>query len=847
MADTPQIPIFCGTFTIADASLSPVQYLAVDASSSQVRYYDTLPTDGSEVFSLYFVPWTNANNQPNPVNNDDYFPATQNFGVWLIASKLTGGYLTLENDGNDYFAYANGADVSLAWLFELRGDSDQGGHFLNPVTIEHDFVLTALWWSGNEVSWYPMSEVDGQLGHVKDSTGDSYALTSVFPGVWTAMGDDPSTNLWTDADFSWVDLRGTAQFQKGAVLNWGNANLSHANLSGMNLAPITIGNAVNLSGANLSDTEGIVDLSQATLTGANFSNVNLSYTLIASTADLSNCNFTCATFGNNQLQNANFTGATLDGVDCTPAAMPNPGAGGAYVFGQGSAATAATFNSARNAKGLIQSAVVNASMFGSSWSFLSLIGATIYVDAPITGVNCENVVLDGATVSSGPAAKGGAVLHSATFQNASMQGTSLSQADLAGSSFVNALLYGAHLDGANLGETTWSSAYAGCKAVFCTLSNPASGDSGLLNSGTIPPDLYQAMTTAGANLKGATVVPRIPSSRWLITTTEVNYEVLAQNGALVVLSYDQTPASFVGAFFINAVLDNGNFAQANFNGIQWIGVNASGNADFEGADLSSANISSLVSGTPDLSGAILYGVSFDDSLLINAGLSLAFLGLSADQTANSFVGANLFQACMNGTDLNGVNLSNAVVEVSATGTSPAFYGAPLFSMPASLIPSLNKGGSANGSVLAAFPPCLGVTSATVKVIDASTQWALSTQPAESGSPGVVWSAFMILSQNSGSNLLVYGTAFTLYLAVFGSDKPQAILYTAGPPAQGGNPQRPVWLEPEDMTATTTCPDGLTWAKSKGLTWDVLMTPQNICGEKIAPVRRTRALFRDLRA
>jgi uncharacterized protein YjbI with pentapeptide repeats len=830
MVDT-QIPIFCGTFTITDNTTSPTQYLAVDAISQGVMYNATQPTDGSEVFCLYFVPWTNAAGNPNPANGFNYHDATQNGGLWLIASKLTGGLFAWRDPAQKFqtpVVYADLLNVSDPHVF-LWILSDVSGSPTNLFDPTQDNSLVFLAAQGEGATW-PMGNVNGQLGYVLNSFNE-YGLTPAspsLPGLWTAMNADPSTNMWVDADFSFVDLRGTAGQFTGAAANWGNANLTQANLSGMDLGGATIGNAANLQGVNASGAAfpEYQNFLNANLSGANLSYVFLSI-LFSPDVNLGGCNLTGATFAGNQLGQALFENTILDGVDCTKASMPAPGSGGTNYFGQGSYDSAATFNPAPDANGVMQPAIVPASMFGSTWACLNLAGATIYTDAPVAGVNAAGAILDGATVAA-PGTTSGAVLQKAVFNGASMVGTSLLGADLSGASFVDVLMYGAHFNGANLSGTTWSSAFAGCKGLFCSLPDPASGDVGQLNTGVIPSDLGQVMTQAGADLSNPSVVPRGPAGQWLITAGGTNYEVLEQGVALNVLSYNQTPATFDGAFLENAVLDNGNFAQASFNGVQWTGAEASGNADFEQADFTEANISYLTSGAPALSGGILFGAMFDDSVLINAGLSGAYLGVSANASANSFVSANLFQTCLAGANLAGVNLSNAIVEVSATGAATAFFGAPLFSMPASLAATLNNGGSAGPEVLAAFPPVLHVTSGTVKVIQESQQWRFSTADPASNAPGVIWSDFMILSPGGpGQNMLVYGTAFTLFSAVFGTDKLEQTLFSAGAPQQSGNPPRPVWLESQDMIANTTCPNGMAYGNGNQGTWDFLMTPENL--------------------
>lgn len=116
-------------------------------------------------------------------------------------------------------------------------------------------------------------------------------------------------------DLSHADLR---QYPLNTDINLQKANLSHSNLSGMDLSKINLGGA-NLAYANLSRAK----LNQTNLADANLQHADLSNSEIQK-SDLSRANLSYADLTHANLQNSIFTKtiltcAKLDSADLTAA------------------------------------------------------------------------------------------------------------------------------------------------------------------------------------------------------------------------------------------------------------------------------------------------------------------------------------------------------------------------------------------------------------------------------------------------------------------------------------------------------------------------------------------------
>jgi uncharacterized protein YjbI with pentapeptide repeats len=844
------LPFFLGTYTISvqevngvggpawnvPANYTDPYYGPVQAGLVMFSPFQDLRAAGaSDMFSFYSLPGTVITVAPKGESPE---PVT----ACIIGCPA--GYLTLVNHYviDAFIAQEQGAALPFfpqtgKYPTNFTGTVSQVSVVLL-AQFAKNIAFLGLFQNDNAIPPVLGGDIEAALGNVD--------LTCQTCGIQFLANGEGS---WSGADLTSVDLRGSAKViatLTGSNANWSDANFTGTDFSGVDLSAITQLSGVNLTTAKLSgttfgsgvdftgasfganDLSGAVlpsnpnftsadlanvifanglDLTAATFTGVNLASVDLTQVTLSSSPDFTNANLSNVTFADGlDLSGASLTGVNLSGVDLSQVTLSssvdftNANLSG-VTFADGVDLTGATF--------------IGANLSNVDLSQVQLPAKVDFTNATLTNTIFEGLTLDGATLT-------GAATTGASFNGASLDGVA----------FTNLLLYGAHFEGANLANTTWSSAYCGSKGVVCTLASPASGDVTALNDNTLPGDLATLLTNNQIDPTGMTVTTRIASSDWLLTTeaSTVYYLVAQPSGALVVLNNTESTAVFDGAFLNGAVLDNGNFAQVSFKNIVWMGDSATGVADFEGADFSGAIVASATEQYPTFVGAKLFGTQFDNAMLVNANLQGA--GFSADGTyRTSLSQANLFQTGLAGADLQRADLTGAIMAVAATGGSPAFYGAPLFVLASDLESDL-VAGPAPQSILTAFtnagyPLARGTIAVTTPSSPPApaTQWTISTMPPSwvAPNPWVIWYKFTILL--AGDDLIVYGTEFELFAPVYSGASPNtnSTTFVASAPAMTPT-GRPVWLQCEDMSPGTTCPNGASWSEEGGNTWDLDMVP-----------------------
>ncbi len=230
----------------------------------------------------------------------------------------------------------------------------------------------------------------------------------LLPASWHLPGGyllGPGANL-TSANLAGMDLTG---------IDLTGANLTSANLAGANLTGIDLTGA-NLTSANLANTNLTgIDLTGANLTGANLTSANLAGMDLTG-IDLTGANLTSANLANTNLTGIDLTGANLTGANLTSANLANTNLTGADLTGAG--------------------------LTGAN-----LTGATL-TDATLTSANLTGATLTGATLTGLSLA--GVTLTNATLTGADLTGATLTGADLTGADLTGATLTGATLTGAIL-------------------------------------------------------------------------------------------------------------------------------------------------------------------------------------------------------------------------------------------------------------------------------------------------------------------------------------------------------------------------------------------------------------
>jgi uncharacterized protein YjbI with pentapeptide repeats len=653
--------------------------------------------------------------------------------------------------------------------------------------------------------------------------GDT-ATTRVVPGLQEMLAPG-ALHWWDGADLSYVDMRTCVGSLTGAAAQWGDANLTGALLTKMDLGAINIGNKVNFTGASLAQVKFRKgqDLGSANFTGADLTGVDLSDVILKS-ATLDGAKLTGCKIAGVDLSQASCARTDFSNLDLTGTTLPLA----AGAMGQGVADNGAIF----------VAATVPVAALGADWRNLNLSTTAFTPAAGVTapavdagGVDLHETVLDGltfATVTKDTITTG-ASFHFADLTSASLHGTSLKSAD-----FSSATLYAADLSNADLTSTVWSNAFLGTKQLLFTLSPYAPGDTATLNGGAVPPDLATAFASNGHPLQSPAVKTRSNSSAWTITDGSSVYSVVASKNFFDVLISGQTSAQLSGALMENADLTGGSFAGVHFGSVQLIGVGASAaGVDFEQADFSGANISSASQGYPDLSGAALYGVHFDGAFLFNANLSNAYLSPSSDSMPAVLRNAMLAAATLTGAQLDGADMTGALIGLSPQGAPTAFAGVPLFTLDAATFtrilndgadwgptaPALLQEAFANNNVpLAAPVDWQGFAGQAQWSIVSVSDNNLDSPPAPTAS-NLAWTTFMIMQgdpaiQGTG-DLIVYGMWVWMFAPPPVGDPPSNLFIVA-----------PTVWEQSDLAATTYCPNSRPWETNVAnkTPWEAAMMP-----------------------
>jgi uncharacterized protein YjbI with pentapeptide repeats len=655
-------------------------------------------------------------------------------------------------------------------------------------------------------------------------TPDDTTTTRVLPGLQELLAPG-ALHWWDGADLSYVDMRTCVGSLTGAAAQWGDANLTGALLTGMDLGAINIGNKVNFTGASLARVKFKKgqDLGSANLSGADLTSVDLSAVILKSAtldgAKLMDCKIAGVDLSQATCARTDFTGLDLTGTTL-------PLAAGA--MGQGVADNGAIF----------VAATVPVAALGADWRNLNLSTTAFTPAAGVTapavdagGVDLHETVLDGltfATVTQDTITTG-ASFHFADLTSASLRGTSLESAD-----FSSAILYAADLSNADLTSTVWSNAFLGTKQLLFTLSPFATGDTATLNGGAVPPDLSTAFASNGHPLQSPDVKTRSNSSAWTITDGGSVYSVVASRNSFDVLTSGRTSAQLSGALMENADLTGGSFAGVHFSGVQLIGAGATAaDVDFEQADFSGANISSATQGYPDLSGAALYGVHFDGAFLFNANLGNAYLSPSSDSMPAVLRNAMLAAANLTGAQLDGADMTGALIGLSPQGAPTAFAGVPLFTLDATTFtPILNDGAGWGPTAPALLQSAFALNNVPLAApvvwqgFAGHAQWSivsasdnnLDPPPAPTAS-NLAWTTFMIMQgdpaiQGTG-DLIVYGMWVWLFAPPPVGDPPSNLFIVAPT----------VWTQ-TDLAATTYCPNSRPWETNVAnkTPWEAAMMP-----------------------
>lgn len=597
----------------------------------------------------------------------------------------------------------------------------------------------------------------------------------------------------TGADFSHCDLTGvdftgatltratfTGATMKGAILV--DAVLANATLSGVDL-----GSAVFSSGTLLKGTL----LVGACLDGANLTSI-----------DLTGADLTSASLRNTNFTNATLVSTNFSKTDVTTCIFSNSPA-----FAREATIPATSF----------EHATLNLSTIALNWSYLDLTGATIVgltSSTDLTGLNARHLVFKGVDL-------GDAIARKAVFDNADLSGATLTGIDLTDASLVATTLYGALLANATLTRADFTSAQLGAKQTLFTLPSSVATS---LDTGTLSANVLQAFTTAGVPLSAnALLTVRIPGQDWLLKDDQNSalYNLVAQGNVITVYGYNKTTdaaAVLTHAYMPDAVFTDANLYACHLTNVQWYGSSAKGdNADFESVDFSGANLSADVTGGMNLKQARMFGASFSNAILVNADLSGASLGASAQNATVSFAGASLQGTNLAQAKLDGADFTNAAVSIDNKGV-PLFT---LNNLADTFFTDLDNE-TLSAGLTTAFQNA-GYTllsGSTVTAVTAATAWRIENggETAPDSSVGSAYATFELSKTSSAdtSGLQIYGSS--LWITSIGGDGHLSTLQVAF--AATG-------LTEAEMTPVKDFPNGQPpSAYPDRFTWEQMMTAKN---------------------
>jgi len=581
--------------------------------------------------------------------------------------------------------------------------------------------LLGLWqWNANLGQ---SSYVQSTMSFAPSSTPSCVAnLAASMNGTFVGPGADLQNVNFGTADLSNRDLSWT---------NISGADLSNANLTGVIASNVTSSSATQLPvgwsvnngylvgpGANLSNA----DLTGMDLSGANVSNANLSGATFSGTT-LRYANVTSANFSSTSL-----SGLVTGGLIGTAATLPTGWTQqSGFFLGQNANLTGANL-AGIDLSGLNLSGVSlrNAVLTNVNLTNVNLSNANL-TNTKLSGVNLSSANLGGATVSgmtgTSLTANGQTTFPSNTFKvvggvlvgpgvnlrNLNLSNLNLSNANLSGATLTGANVSGANLAGAVLTGVTSGSLLASPMPTLPSGWTIAGGylfgpGATLTNLSVSPPkttisSVALTATSTSLNVASAAVFPvsgtfSVQIDDEIINVTagagSTTWTISRGSSGTIAASHD-IGSSVVQTTGLN--LSNANLSNVNLTGANLAYANLS-DANLQGANLTNANLTGtrMNSGT-NLSGTVLAGatmragnfdgVNFSNVVLVGAVGATTVTGVN-------FANATLTNAALGSLNFASSNISG--IRSGGTGGSPVLPSGWFLSQGYLIGPSANLSG-----------------------------------------------------------------------------------------------------------------------------------------------------------
>ncbi|CAM8630796.1 Pentapeptide repeat [Acidimicrobiia bacterium] len=523
--------------------------------------------------------------------------------------------------------------------------------------------------------------------------GNSYVRTNTT----YASGSTPScvTNLAASMNGTFVGPGADLQ-----NVNFGSANLSNRDLSWANIS------GANLSGANLTGVIASNVTSSSTTRlpfgwsvnngflvgpGANLSNADLTG-MDLSGANVSNANFTAATFSGTTLRRANVTNANFSstspsglitgGLIGTAGTLPTGWTQQAgWFLGQNANLTGMQLTGT-DLTGLNLSGanLTNALLTNVNLTNVNLSNANLK-NTKLSGVNLSGTTLTGTTTTTGITGTSLTSNAQTTLPSTDWKivggvligpGANLKNVNLSSLNLSNTKLNGATLTGANISGTNFTGA---------NLTNVLSGSLQSSSAPTLPSGwslVSGYLVGQGANLTNLSVSPpRTAVSAAALSASSTTVRVASasafpQSGTFSIQIDDEIMNVTAGAGSTTWTVSRGSSgttAAAHIIGasvVRTTGINLS-NADMRDVNLAGANLAYANLGDANLNGA----------KLTNANLTGARMNSGTSLYQTVLAGATLRSA-----NLSGVNFSNVILTAtvgSSTVNGANFAGASVTS------------------------------------------------------------------------------------------------------------------------------------------------------------------------
>ena len=460
---------------------------------------------------------------------------------------------------------------------------------------------------------------------------------------------------FTGKDLSGLNMTGANL--TGAVLTGANIaglDLSGATLDGLVSGKLTgtpsslpddwhlvsgylVGPRVNLQEADLSG----FDLAGISLAGAQLSFADLTGTNLSS-ADLSNANLSYSNLRGASISSTNFFNANLTWV--ASGALVGGGAQltGGFILTKGYLVGPLASLRGADLKG--------AQLSGQDFSSANLSGADL------SGADLQNASFMGARLTS--VNFSGSILSGAQFQSAD-----LSNANLTSTYLFNSGFSGANIDGVNLSDSYIGSAhFAGVISALKISSGHVTGKAESLPVWFVLEKGYLVgpySDLRNANLVGASLNR---GNRLFIQGSDLTNANLSE-------------ADLGGVYLAGANLSSTNFARTNFHNAYLGGVSGL-DTNFSGADLSCddpCEANPLTLDHPNFSDANLVGRNFENSVITNSkfdGANLSNVNLNkANLSGSRFFGTNLSQAWLLYANLSGAKIVSSNLDRARMATA----------------------------------------------------------------------------------------------------------------------------------------------------------------------------------